>query len=142
MYGYIASHNWGRTLVLSDGRIFEHREQPGGGGRWHQTDERIDAGDSHSLNRWLNEATEKWGADWTELQDDAEIEEEIGEQINENGLELAAIMTPAEIAATWGVKEDTVRDAAQHGWIAARKSGATWLIRRADAEARWGKQKS
>jgi excisionase family DNA binding protein len=47
-------------------------------------------------------------------------------------------MTPAEIAATWNVKEDTVRDACQHGWIPARKSGATWLIRRADAEARWG----
>lgn len=59
-----------------------------------------------------------------------------------DGLELDAldgVMTPAEIEMTFGVKEDTVRDAIQRGWIEARQSGSAWLVRRADAEARWGR---
>lgn len=47
-------------------------------------------------------------------------------------------MTVAEIHETYGVSAQAVREAAAKGWIAARKSGNTWLIRRRDAEARWG----
>lgn len=49
-------------------------------------------------------------------------------------------MTATEVAAVYHVTPQAVREAAARGWIAARKSGATWLIRRRDAEARWGKQ--
>ncbi len=49
-------------------------------------------------------------------------------------------MTVREIAEEFGVDESTVREAAKKGWIPARKSGATWLIRRHDAQARWGER--
>ena len=54
--------------------------------------------------------------------------------------QLEAIMTSKEIAEEFGIKEDTVRDAIEHGWLFARKAGGTWLIRRKDAEARWAKK--
>jgi uncharacterized protein (DUF433 family) len=54
---------------------------------------------------------------------------------------LGAVMTAAAAAAEYGLADRTVRDAIQHGWIEARKSGGTWLIRCADAEARWGRRK-
>lgn len=47
-------------------------------------------------------------------------------------------MTVSEIASEFKVTARVVRTAAARGWIAARKSGATWLIRRSDAAARWG----
>jgi uncharacterized protein (DUF433 family) len=49
-------------------------------------------------------------------------------------------LTPPEIAAEFGISEQAVRKAAAEGWIAARKAGKIWLIRRADAVARWGKK--
>lgn len=49
-------------------------------------------------------------------------------------------MTVAEVAETYGIQPGTVRRSVQMGWIPARKSGKTVLIRRADAEARWGKR--
>ncbi len=33
-----------------------------------------------------------------------------------------------------------IREAAAKGRVPARKSGATWLIRRSDAESRWGER--
>src|SRR5574341_2074883 len=48
--------------------------------------------------------------------------------------------TVKEIAQEYGVDESTVREAAKRGWVAARKSGATWLIRSREAEARWGER--
>jgi uncharacterized protein (DUF433 family) len=51
---------------------------------------------------------------------------------------LDAVMTAAAVAAEFNVSPRTVRDAIEHGWIEAHKSAGTWLIRRADAEARWG----
>jgi uncharacterized protein (DUF433 family) len=51
-------------------------------------------------------------------------------------------MTVTEIAAMYGVTPQAVREAALRGWIRARKSGATWLIQRRDAERRWGKSSS
>ncbi len=51
---------------------------------------------------------------------------------------LEAVMTVKEIAETYGVSPFTVHDAIRHGWLPARRSGGTYLIRRRDAEARWG----
>ena len=64
------------------------------------------------------------------------------EEIKRAGVieELKEIVTPSEVASEFGIKEDTVRDACQNGWIVARKSGSTWLMRRADAEKRWNKK--
>jgi len=45
------------------------------------------------------------------------------------------------VAREFGVDGSTVRRACINGWIPARKAdGRTWLIRRADAERRWGKR--
>ncbi len=51
---------------------------------------------------------------------------------------LEAVMTVKEIAETYGISPFTVHDAIRHDWLPARKSGGTYLIRRHDAEARWG----
>lgn len=53
--------------------------------------------------------------------------------------ELYAVMTSEEIAETYGIDTSTIRRACLAGWIHARKSGRSWLIRREDAEKRWGK---
>ena len=50
---------------------------------------------------------------------------------------LSREMTVTEVSAVYGVTPQAVREAASRGWVPARKSGATWLIRRRDAEARW-----
>lgn len=50
------------------------------------------------------------------------------------------LMTTTEVAGTYGISDRTVREAIDNGWIKARKSGGTWLIRRHDAEQRWGRQ--
>jgi uncharacterized protein (DUF433 family) len=47
-------------------------------------------------------------------------------------------MTAAEIAQEFGITARAVRKAAMNGSIPARKSGATWLVKRGDAVARWG----
>jgi len=47
-------------------------------------------------------------------------------------------VTATEVAAEFGVAARVVRQSAAKGWIPARKSGATWLIRHRDAQARWG----
>ena len=49
-------------------------------------------------------------------------------------------MTVREIAQVYALDESTVREAAKKGWVPARKSGATWLIRSREAEARWGER--
>lgn len=81
MHGYIASHNYGRTLVLADGRVFERREQPGGAGEWYLSEEDVD------IEAYAIEAQEEWDADWTELQDEGEfpfdLEEAAGYHIGE-----------------------------------------------------------
>ncbi len=53
---------------------------------------------------------------------------------------LDAVMTVQEIADEFGIHRQTVYDAIERGYIPARRSGATWLVRRADAEARWGER--
>jgi excisionase family DNA binding protein len=54
---------------------------------------------------------------------------------------LNAVMTATAAAKEFGVTDRTVRDAIEAGKIEAIKSAGTWLLRRADAEARWGKKK-
>lgn len=49
-------------------------------------------------------------------------------------------LTAVEIARIYAVSVQAIRKAAAAGWVPARKSGATWLIRRGDAEARWGRK--
>jgi len=49
-----------------------------------------------------------------------------------------AYVTVSEIASTFDVSPRAVREACAKGWIPARKSGGTWLIRASDARARWG----
>ena len=51
---------------------------------------------------------------------------------------LLDIMTTAEVAKEFGIADATVRQAIGHGFIEARQSGSTWLLRRADATKRWG----
>ena len=54
---------------------------------------------------------------------------------------LDKVMTSNAAAHAFGVTDRTVRDAIEAGKIEAIKSAGTWLIRRADAEARWGKKR-
>lgn len=51
---------------------------------------------------------------------------------------LQLIMTPQEIADTFGITSDAVYQAVRRGRLAARKSGKTLLILRRDAQALWG----
>ena len=55
---------------------------------------------------------------------------------------LDGVMTAAAVAKTYNLSPRTVRDAIENGWIEARKSGGTWPVRRADAEARWGERRT
>lgn len=51
---------------------------------------------------------------------------------------LDDVLTAGEATEIYGLASATVRQAINRGNIPARKSGGTWLIRRADAEALWG----
>jgi len=55
-----------------------------------------------------------------------------------NGDDLFAIITIAEAADITGVSVQNIRASIGRGAIPARKSGGTWLLRRADVVARWG----
>lgn len=55
---------------------------------------------------------------------------------------LEAVMTVKEAADEFGISVQAVHDALKHDWLPARKSGGTYLIRRRDAEERWGGKKS
>lgn len=49
-------------------------------------------------------------------------------------------MTVEEVAKTYNIQPGTVRRTIHMGWLKARKSGKSWLIRRFEAEQRWGKK--
>lgn len=68
MYGYIATHGKGTTLVLSDGRVFE---QHYGRAAWYLTEEGVE------IDAWTDQAAQEWDADWRELS-----EEEVAEEID------------------------------------------------------------
>lgn len=53
--------------------------------------------------------------------------------------ELDSIMTAAEVVEKYGMSDAAVRVAISRDQIRARKSGGTWLLRRADVEATWDK---
>ena len=55
-------------------------------------------------------------------------------------VQTSDLMTVNEVATTYGLQPGTVRRSIHKGYITAQKSGALWLIRRIDAEARWGKR--
>ena len=55
-------------------------------------------------------------------------------------VQTSELMTVNEVATTYGLQPGTVRRSIHQGYINAQKSGAFWLVRRADAEARWGKR--
>jgi excisionase family DNA binding protein len=55
---------------------------------------------------------------------------------------LKLVMTPKEIAEEYRVTVEAVYQAVRRGSIPHRKSGGTILIRRRDAQARWGKGSS
>jgi excisionase family DNA binding protein len=51
-----------------------------------------------------------------------------------------AEITVEQCAFDYGIQAGTVRRSIHKGWIKARKSGKSWLIKRSDAEARWVKK--
>lgn len=53
--------------------------------------------------------------------------------------ELDDVMSSSEIADTYGITPDTVRQTIARGAIKARKSGSVWLILRSDAERFWNR---
>lgn len=73
----------------------------------------------------------------------AEVEQIIAERQAFAGTEdaLKAVISAAAAATIYNLSPRTVRDAIEQGKIEAIKSGGTWLLRRADAEARWGKRR-
>ena len=53
---------------------------------------------------------------------------------------LETVLTAAEACEVYGLAEATVRQAINRGTLPARKSAETWLVLRADCDARWGKK--
>ncbi len=53
---------------------------------------------------------------------------------------LKIVMTPQEIAEEFPITDQAVYQAIRRGKLRARKSGATWLILRRDAESLWGEK--
>ena len=51
---------------------------------------------------------------------------------------LNQVMTTSEITEVYRFAESTVRQAINRGQLPARKSGSTWLVLKADVEAKWG----
>lgn len=62
------------------------------------------------------------------------------QRVEQSG-QLHEVMTTTEVARVYGITDHAVRDAIRNNRIQARKSAGTWLIRREDAEARWGEKK-
>jgi excisionase family DNA binding protein len=54
---------------------------------------------------------------------------------------LDATVTVREIAQDYGLSTDAVYQAIRRKRLPAQRSGATWLIRRRDAEALWGQRR-
>lgn len=101
-----------------------------------------------NLNEGLWIARDGYNAKSVESLDEAirEVEEAIGyyadgdyEIVVDNvAAKLDSVMTSAEVCEAFALSESAVRKAIERDTIPARKSAGTWLIRRADAEARWG----
>jgi excisionase family DNA binding protein len=63
------------------------------------------------------------------------------EEVRREREEAADWMTPPQVAARYGLSRFTVNTAIRRKRIPAHKSSGTWLIRRQDAEAYWGKRR-
>lgn len=61
---------------------------------------------------------------------------ELGDRVT--AAELNAVMTIAEIEEEYGINASGIRATIERGSIPARKSAGTWLVRRVDAQSRWG----
>ncbi len=61
------------------------------------------------------------------------------DEIRQQREEAAEWMTAPQVAAHFGLSRYTVNSAIRRKRIPAHKSSGTWLIRRRDAEAYWGK---
>lgn len=64
------------------------------------------------------------------------------ERDNTQDRKLRTVMTAREVAETFSVSRFTVQQACKKGWIPAYQSGATWIMLRSDAQARWGASKT
>lgn len=133
-YASAADFNLFREYILSDNRIVRRIESAGGITKY------VIVGVAENAQDYMDEIGE-----WSEI-DQGEFEhvmESIGESIvDAPPVELDAVMTAGEAQELYGLSESAVRLACQRGSIPARKSGGTWLILRADAEARWGQRKA
>lgn len=130
-YGYRFNFASFSEVVFPDGTVVRRIEQPGGAARYAITEKFLN--DDEYFQSLADQGIDNDGREIT----GDELEPWLA-CIDEQDLD--DIMTPAEVSMEYGVRQDTVRDACQNGWITARKSGKTWLMRRVDAEARWAKK--
>lgn len=72
------------------------------------------------------------------------VVESIEDRLEEAAVAVAlnAIMTCKEVAEEFGVSVQACNKACAEEWIPSRKSGSTYLVRRIDAQKRWGKKPS
>jgi uncharacterized protein (DUF433 family) len=54
------------------------------------------------------------------------------------GLDPDEDLTVSQVAAEYGISPQAIREACQKGWVNARKSGSTWLLKRFGVHNRWG----
>lgn len=123
-YADRADFNQFTEYVLSDKRIVRRGESAGGIYKYTVT------GTCDNRQSYMDEI-----GDWTEIDEEELVS--LLEAIGENEPILDSVMTSAEVCEEFGLNESTVRKAIERDTIPARKSAGTWLIRRADAEARW-----
>lgn len=93
---------------------------------------------------WLSDPEDRMWGDTSEqtkqfMMSNARVSREI--QQRKQIQELYDIMTVTEVAKTYKLDVGGVRATIKREALPARKSGTTWLIHRADAEARWGGKK-
>ena len=75
------------------------------------------------------------------MREEDDLVEQLPDSVWQEADVLNAVMTVTEIAQTYHLDPGVIRKTCLEGWIPARKSGSAWLIRRHDAEERWGKRR-
>lgn len=101
---------------------------------WQETEE-DDRDDSIIYRDELEGADRKW----TAMQVAGEVVIAV-DDVTQAERELYAVMSAGEAEDEFGLGQGTIRQAINRHQVVARKSGDIWLIRRQDAEARWGKK--
>jgi uncharacterized protein (DUF433 family) len=94
----------------------------------------LDLSEVHAALSYYHAHREEIDAD---IQTEADWAEQIKAALESSDV-LDQVITAPAVALEYKVTPHAVRDAIRHGWIEARKVGGTWLIRRKDAQARWG----